>query len=228
MQFGFEGSIAQTLCGRQRLVEGRNSPVDVARAGIGLGQRDFHEPIEIPDVVLMQALGPAAHVLESAEQVAFDPRPSLEKCSESARLSKIVFARNSDELQRVFRQGSLAAAHQCELGGKHFSECERIGVGKARDPRFHPIDKRNCAIDLAEGPTSKRQIRHGGDAGVWPEAKRHFVIAPWLEQRERVFETLACFAIFSGEPVSDALKPMPDAGFGELGLASTSARKVLA
>jgi hypothetical protein len=135
----------------------------------------------------------------------------LKKRSEGARLSEIVFARNSGELQRVFRQAPLAAAHQRELGGKHFSERERIGVGKARDPRFHPIDKRNCAIDLAEGPTGKRQIRNGGDAGVWPEAKCHFVIAPWLEQRERTFKTLPCFAIFSGEPVSDALEPLPDA-----------------
>ena len=67
-------------------------------------------------------------------------------------------------------------------------------MGEARDPRLHAVDERNRTIDLAERPRHERQMGHRRDAGVMAEPKCQIVVTAGLEQGERPFQMLPCFA----------------------------------
>ena len=51
------------------------------------------------------------------------------------------------------------------------------------------------------------------------EAERQIVVAARLEQGERAFQMIACFAVFSGEPMRDPGRAVRDSGFGRVAIA---------
>ena len=144
-------------------------------------------------------------------------RPAFEKHVECAEQGQIVLADDAREFGDARPGARTVAAHHCEQGGVHRAERERVGIGQARDPRSHPLDERNRPIDLAESPQREGQIGHRGNSWVRSESKRHFVVAPGLEQRERAFQVIPRFGKFSREPVGDALDSMRDAGLRRIG-----------
>ena len=168
--------------------------------------------------MLAQLLEAAAHVLEpAADRAARSGRPTLQKHAERAPQGQVVLTREPGQLEGVRRGARGAATHQFEQGRVDFSHAERAGMGQVRDPCLHALDKRSRAIDLAERPQRKRQIEHGRDAGVSPEAKGQIVVAAGLERGERVFQMIPRVAILAGEPASHSGGAMRDAGFGRIG-----------
>ncbi len=136
MQFRFERAKTGALGRRQRLVEGRDGAVEIARAGFALGHRNFEEPVEKQDVLLAKGFDAAAHALESrGGRAGFGGRPAFEKHPERAEQGQIVLADDASEFGDARPGARAVAAHQCEQGGVHRAEGERAGAALNVRPR---------------------------------------------------------------------------------------------
>jgi hypothetical protein len=87
----------------------------------------------------------------------------------------------------------------------------------AREPLVHAVNEGYRAPDLSQRPRHKRQIDHGRNAGVLPEAKGKIIVPAGLEQSDRAFQFTHGLDIFAGEVVSRALDPVRDTGLGRIG-----------
>ena len=80
MQFRFERAVARAFYRRQRFIEDGDGAAWIAGPGLGLGQRNFQEPVEYEHVLRAQVFDAAAHVLDpSVGRSTLSRRPTLEK-----------------------------------------------------------------------------------------------------------------------------------------------------
>ena len=128
MQFRFEGAVTGPLGGRQRVVEDGHGAAWITGLGLLSRQGYFYQTVKNMDVLYTQVVYATAHAVESTEQVALDPRPSIEKHSEGAELWEIVRAGDSSKLQRICLPPHEVAMHQLKLGGEHVSEGDRVAM----------------------------------------------------------------------------------------------------
>ena len=222
VQFRFESAVSGTLARRQRFVDYGHRAVDVAGAGFGFGQRNFQHAVEEQDVLLAQQIDTATHVLESApRRIAFSPRQALEKHSEGSPQRQIMLARKSGEFGgefgRVPRDAREVAAHQFKHRPLGFPVRARLDMREPRDPRLRCVNEGSRPFDVAQRPQCERKVKHYRHAGVLSEVKGEIVVTRGLKQRERAFQMVACFDVFSGGPVGGPEDAMCDAGRGRIG-----------
>ena len=167
MQFGFEGAVANSIDGRQRLVDDRKGALEIAGPGFGLGQGDLDEPVE------NQAF--CSRRLSAPRRMPSRPSASAPLSAVAQPPKNSPKARNKRRsCSRTIRASSAALVSAREWSPRinlkrrrmHCFESERVGMREARDPRLHALDERNRAIDLAKRPRGERQIGHRGDARV--------------------------------------------------------------
>jgi hypothetical protein len=112
MQLRFERAMPGAFAYRQRLVEDRDSAVDVACPGFGLGERALDESVEGQDVLLAHKFDAATHDLEAAaELAALGRRQAIEKNSPRSPLRQFVLAGEYCEFGPVRRGAGEVAAH---------------------------------------------------------------------------------------------------------------------
>ena len=74
-------------------------------------------------------------------------------------------------------------------------------MGEVGDPRLGVDNEGNRPPDVTQRPQGEREIQHRRNSLVVSEAKGQIVVAPGLEERQRVFQGLARFEILTGEPM---------------------------
>ena len=129
MQFRFERAIARAFYRRQRFIEDGDGAAWIAGPGLGLGQRNFQEPVEYEHVLRAQVFDAAAHVLDpSVGRSTLSRRPTLEKRPKRAVHGQLMLTGESGEFDRVLRGARMVGAHQFEHGRVHSSHRERADV----------------------------------------------------------------------------------------------------
>ena len=153
VQLGLEGAISHAIVCRQRFIKNCDGPARIARASLGLGQRNLEQSIKHQNVLFARKIGTATHVLEFGDERAAPPlSPSLQKYSASPKHRQIMLVREVDEHEGVRRGARRVATHHFEHGPMHFPVREHPDVGEIRHPRLHVLNERTSVIDLAERP----------------------------------------------------------------------------
>jgi hypothetical protein len=223
MQLRFESTISGPVARRQRFVEASDCAVDMAITGFGLGKGNLQQAIEQQNALFAQQIDPATHVLESAcWRIAFSPRQALEKHSEGSPQRQIMLARKAGKLGgefgRVPRDAREVAAHQSKHRPLGFPVRARLDMREPRDPRLRCVNEASRPFDVAQRPQCERKVKHCRNAGVLSEVKCEIVVPRGLKQRERAFQMVACFDVFSGGLVGRPEDAMCDAGRGRSGV----------
>ncbi|HTT82719.1 MAG TPA: hypothetical protein VMF67_04505 [Rhizomicrobium sp.] len=112
MQFGFEGAVANSIDGRQCLVNDRKGAPGIAGPDFGLGQGDLDEPIENQRILLAKAFRAATHALETVgKRAAVCGSPAVKKLIKSPEQAQVVLAHDPGEFGGARPDARKVASH---------------------------------------------------------------------------------------------------------------------
>ena len=224
MEFGFRrcDKPVRWDC-RQRFIEDRNSAVDIARARLGLSERDLDDPVIAREVRSRAAVrsrricsSPSAGVAalgrrHCPRETPPTPAPSERSCSRASWTSSTPFDAARERSPRI----------NSNMRPYALPVCARAGMGEGRIPRIRVKFERNGAFDVAQGPQGHREERHRPDARI-EKPNSQTVVVPGLKQSQSLFKMLPRLAVLSGEPMRDSGRAVSDSGLGRIGSRPTS------